>query len=63
MLAGGAIFAFVTLLGGLIFGKEAMGMGDIKFTAAMGLLFGTYSIAEISLLAFFIAKFNDLLIY
>ena len=62
MLAGGAIFAFVTLLGGLIFGKEAMGMGDIKFTAAMGLFFGTYSIAEISILAFFIAAIYSIFV-
>ena len=62
MLSGGAIFAFITLLGGLIFGKEAMGMGDIKFTGAMGLFFGMYSIAEISLLAFFIAAIYSILV-
>lgn len=62
MLAGGAIFAFITLLGGLIFGKEAMGMGDIKFTGAIGLFFGTYTIAEISLLAFFIAAIFSILV-
>lgn len=62
MLAGGAIFAFITLLGGLIFGKEAMGMGDIKFTAAIGLFFGMYSIAEISLFAFFIAAMYSILV-
>ena len=62
MLAGGAIFAFITLLGGLIFGKEAMGMGDIKFTGAIGLFFGTYSVAEISLLAFFIAAIYSIFV-
>lgn len=55
MLAGGLIFGVITLLGGCIFGKEAMGLGDLKFTASMGLFFGTYSISEISLLAFLIA--------
>lgn len=62
MLAGGAIFAFITLLGGFIFGKEAMGMGDIKFTGAIGLFFGMYSVAEISLLAFFIAAIYSIFV-
>ncbi len=31
MLAGGGIFLIITLLGGLIYGKEAMGLGDVKF--------------------------------
>ena len=31
-----------------------MGLGDIKFIAALGLYFGAASIAEISLLAFFL---------
>lgn len=62
MLAGGAIFGVITLLGGLIFGKEAMGMGDIKFTGAIGLFFGTYSVAEISLLSFLIAAIFSILL-
>lgn len=62
MLTGGAIFGVITLLGGFIFGKEAMGMGDIKFTAVIGLFFGTYSIAEVSLLAFFIAAIFSIIV-
>ena len=62
MLAGATIFCFITLLGGLIFGKEAMGMGDIKFTGAIGLYFGIYSICEISLFAFLIAAMFSILI-
>lgn len=30
MLAGGGIFLLITLLGGLVYGKEAMGLGDVK---------------------------------
>ena len=55
MLTGGGIFLALTLLGGLVAGKEAMGLGDVKFMGALGLYFGFSSIAEISLLAFFIA--------
>lgn len=62
MLTGGAIFGIITLLGGLIFGKEAMGLGDIKFTASIGLFFGTYTIAEISLFAFLIAALFSIII-
>ena len=53
MLAGGGIFLAITFIGGLIYGKEAMGLGDVKLMGALGLYFGFSSIAEISLLAFF----------
>lgn len=54
MLTGAGIFGAITLLGGLIAGKEAMGLGDVKFMGAIGLYFGVSTIAQISLLAFFI---------
>jgi leader peptidase (prepilin peptidase)/N-methyltransferase len=56
MLTGAGIFLAITLLGGLIAGKEAMGLGDVKFMSALGLYFGAGSITEISLLAFLIAS-------
>lgn len=55
MIAGASIFGVITLVGGLIFGKEAMGFGDIKYTGAIGLFYGMNVIAEISLLAFLMA--------
>ncbi len=54
MLTGVGIFGAITLLGGLIAGKEAMGLGDVKFMGAIGLYFGVSQIAQISLLAFFV---------
>lgn len=54
-LAGAGIFLAITLLGGLIAGKEAMGFGDVKFMGAIGLFYGVSVIAEISLMAFIIA--------
>ena len=54
MFAGGGIFLFITLIGGLIAGKEAMGMGDVKLMGALGLFFGLQSIVLISVLAFLI---------
>ena len=62
MFVGGAIFAVITLLGGLIYGKEAMGMGDLKYTSVLGLFFGASTIAEISLLAFLIAAVCSIVI-
>ena len=62
MLAGAAIFGIITLLGGLIAGKEAMGLGDVKFMGAIGLYFGVSTIAEISLLAFLIAAVLSVII-
>jgi len=38
-LVGGGIFLSITLLGGLIAGKEAMGFGDVKFMTAVRTIF------------------------
>lgn len=54
MLIGGGIFLFISLIGKLIYGKEAMGLGDVKFMAALGLYFGFTNTVLISLMAFFI---------
>ena len=51
-LTGGGIFLIITLLGGLIAGKEAMGFGDVKLMGAMGLYFGWMGIIAISVIAF-----------
>ena len=52
---GGGIFLIITLLGGLIAGKEAMGFGDVKFMGALGIIFGAYNIIIISVLSFLLA--------
>lgn len=54
MFAGAGIFFIISLLGGLIAGKEAMGMGDVKLMGALGLFFGFQNIIVISVLAFLI---------
>lgn len=54
MLVGGGIFLVIALIGKLIYGKEAMGLGDVKFTAALGLYFGFTNIIVISVMAFII---------
>ncbi len=54
MFAGAGIFLLITLIGGLIAGREAMGMGDVKLMGAMGLFFGFKSIISISVLSFLI---------
>lgn len=62
MLAGGGIFLFITLIGGLIAGKEAMGMGDVKLMGALGLFFGLQNIVLISVLAFLIGAIGSIAI-
>lgn len=62
MLVGAAIFIVITLLGWLIAGKEAMGVGDIKLMGALGLYFGMNTIAEVSILSFFIAAIFSIII-
>lgn len=54
MIAGIAIFLLITLIGGLIYGKESMGLGDIKFIGAIGIYFGLTKITTISIIAFLI---------
>lgn len=54
MLAGGGIFLAITLIGGLFYGKEAMGFGDVKLMGALGLYFGLSNIIIITLISFLI---------
>ena len=54
-LMGAGIFLLITLIGGIIAGKEAMGFGDVKFMGALGLFFGWINISIISVLAFLLA--------
>ena len=54
MLVGGGIFLLITLLGGIFYGKEAMGFGDVKLMAALGLFFGLSNIIIITLVSFLI---------
>ena len=54
MLIGGGIFLLITLVGGMFYGKEAMGFGDVKLMGALGLLFGLSNIVIITLVSFLI---------
>lgn len=54
MLAGGGIFLIITLIGGLLAGKEAMGFGDVKLMGALGLYFGLVNIVTIAIMSFLI---------
>ncbi len=55
MIFGGGVFLIITLIGGLVAGKEAMGFGDVKFMGALGLYFGLVNIITIALMAFLFA--------
>ncbi len=54
MFVGAGIFLLITLLGGIIYGKEAMGFGDVKLMGVLGLYFGLSNIIIIALLSFLI---------
>jgi len=62
MLAGGGIFLLITLLGGLFYGKEAMGFGDVKLMGALGLYFGLSNIVIITLVSFLIGAVLSILL-
>ena len=55
LVTGCLIFLVITIIGGLIFGKETMGFGDVKMMAALGLYFGYQGIIAIAILSFLIA--------
>ena len=61
-LLGAGVFLIITLIGGLIAGKEAMGFGDVKFMGAIGLFFGWMQMIEVSAIAFFIAAIISILL-
>ena len=62
MLIGAGAFLTITLLGGLFFGKEAMGFGDVKLMGALGLLFGASNIIIITLISFLIGAILSLIL-
>ena len=62
MLVGGGIFLLITVVGALIYGKEAMGFGDVKLMAALGLLFGVSNIIVITMLSFLIGAILSILL-
>ena len=62
MIAGAGIFLLITLVGGLIAGKEAMGFGDVKLMGALGLYFGLSGIIVISLIAFLLGAIISIIL-
>lgn len=62
MLVGGGTFFIITLIGGLIAGKEAMGYGDVKFMAALGLYFGFASMVSIIFMSFLIGAILSIIL-
>ena len=61
-LIGGGIFLIITLIGGLIAGKEAMGFGDVKLMGAMGLYFGVVNIITVSVVAFLLGAIISIIL-
>ena len=62
MIVGGGIFLLITLIGGLFYGKEAMGFGDVKLMASLGLFFGFSNIIIITLVSFLIGAILSIIL-
>lgn len=62
MIAGAGIFLIITLVGGMFYGKEAMGFGDVKLMGALGLYFGLTNIIVITLVSFLIGAILSIIL-
>ena len=62
MLVGGGTFLLITLIGGLIAGKEAMGFGDVKLMAGLGLYFGLANIVLVTLVSFLLGAIISIIL-
>ena len=62
LLVGTVIFGILTLLGRLVSGKDAMGMGDVKLMAALGLFFGSSNILAISIISFLLGAIISIIL-
>ncbi len=62
MIVGISIFLFITFVGSLISGKEAIGFGDVKLVGAIGLFFGWRSIIAISIISFLIGSIFSIIL-
>lgn len=61
-IVGAGIFLIITLIGGLIAGKEAMGFGDVKLMGALGLYFGVANIIIISVMSFLLGAIISIIL-
>lgn len=62
LVIGGGIFLLITVIGGLIAGKEAMGFGDVKLMCGLGLIFGAIGIIIVSVLSFLIGAIISIIL-
>ena len=62
MIAGAGVFLVITLIGGLIAGKEAMGFGDVKLMGALGIYFGLTGTILIILMSFLIGAILSIIL-
>lgn len=62
MIVGGGIFLVITLVTKMIYGKESMGLGDVKLMGALGLYFGLSNIIAIALMSFLIGAILSIIL-
>ena len=62
LIAGLLIFGLMAIMGKMFIGKDAMGIGDIKFMTAIGLMVGPLKMLDITLIAFALALIFSIII-
>ncbi|MCI8655237.1 MAG: prepilin peptidase [Clostridia bacterium] len=62
MIVGGVIFLIITLVTKMMYGKDGMGLGDVKLMGALGLYFGLSNIIAISVMSFLIGAIFSIIL-
>lgn len=62
LVFGGGSFLLISVISRIIYRKEGMGFGDVKFMAILGLIFGLEKIITITVLSFFLAAIFSIFI-
>lgn len=62
MLVGGGIFLIIALGTKIVYGKESMGLGDVKLMGTLGLYFGLSNIIAITLMSFLIGAILSIIL-
>lgn len=62
MATGAGIFLIISLFAVVVYGKEGLGLGDVKLMGMLGLFFGAVNTVQIFILSFFLGAIISILL-